>query len=187
MASDPLEAGGPELTVAVGRMREDWRAEEEEWSRAAAAQWAHGRRLVDVVRELMHRGDTIAVRAAGATFNGEVIHVGLDVARLRTASGVVDLHLAALTTGAGDRHVRLLAPVMVRITERARSGGRASGGGPETFRACLLEHETEATEVVVGFLLDDQARAHWRSGGTISAAALAMGERRISRSAGSRG
>jgi hypothetical protein len=52
----------------------------------------------------------------------------------------------------------LPAPVMLRVLERARSGGRA-GAGPDSFRACLLEHETDAVEVVVGsLLLEDELR-----------------------------
>lgn len=148
---DDLDAGGPDLGAAAGSMREAWRSEEEEWSRAAAAQWAHGRSLVDVARELMHRGDTVAVTAGDATFTGEVTDVGLDVLRLRTVAGPVDVQLAAVTTGTADRRqARLPAPVVLRVVERARSGGRSAGGGPETFRARLLENEADAVEVVVG-------------------------------------
>jgi len=153
-AADELDAGGPDLGAAAGSMREAWRVEEEEWSRAAAAQWAHGRTLVDIARELMHRGDTVAVTAGGATFTGEVTDVGLDVLRLRTAAGPVDVQLGAVTTGSGEhRHVRLPAPVVLRVIARARSGGRRAGGGPETFRARLLEHEADAAEVVIGSTL----------------------------------
>ncbi|MGI8797026.1 MAG: hypothetical protein ACR2IR_10685 [Acidimicrobiia bacterium] len=157
---DPLDAGGPDLAATAGRLRDEWRAEEEEWSRAAATQWAHGRRLVDIARELMHRGDAVAVTSGRATFTGVVTHVGADLLRLRTAAGSVDVHLAALTAGGdGGRHVRLPAPVLLRVVERARSGGRRAGGGADSFRACLLEHETEAVEVVVGsLLLDDELR-----------------------------
>ncbi|MGH9050193.1 MAG: hypothetical protein ACRDY4_10720 [Acidimicrobiia bacterium] len=153
-AGDELDAGGPDLGAAAGSMREAWRAEEEEWSRAAAAQWTHGRSLVDVARDLMHRGDTVAVTAAGATFTGEVTDVGFDVLRLRTASDVVDVQLALLTRGGGERrHARVAAPVVLRVIARARSGGRSAGGGPETFRARLLEHEAGAVEVSIGSTL----------------------------------
>jgi hypothetical protein len=153
-AADELDAGGPDLGAAAGSMREAWRAEEEEWSRAAAAQWAHGRSLVDIARELMHRGDTVAVTAGGTTFTGQVTDVGLDVLRLRTAAAPVDVQLATITTGSGERRsTRLAAPVLLRLVARARSGGRVSGGGPETFRARLLEHEADAAEVVIGSTL----------------------------------
>ncbi|MGQ0805151.1 MAG: hypothetical protein ACT4PI_14975 [Actinomycetota bacterium] len=157
---DPLEAGGPDLAATAGRLRDEWRAEEEEWSRAAAAQWTHGRRLVEIARELMHRGDGVAVTAARATFTGEVTHVGVDLLRVRTAGGSVDVHLAVLTAGGGGgRHVRLPAPVVLRVVERARSGGRRAGAGADSFRACLLEHEADAADVVVGTsLLEDDLR-----------------------------
>src|SRR5574341_358524 len=102
-SGDPLELD-PGLGGTAGRMRDDWRTDEEEWTRAAAAQWTHGRRLLDIARELMHRGDQVAVKAAGSTFTGEVVHVGADYLRLRTAGAPVDVHLAAVTSGSGDRH-----------------------------------------------------------------------------------
>jgi hypothetical protein len=152
-AGDVGDAGGPELGAATGSMREAWRTEEEEWSRAAAAQWAHGRSLVDVARELMHRGDTVSVTAGGAVFTGAVTDVGVDVMRVHTAAGAVDVQLAAVTTGSGEqRHIRLPAPVVLRVVERARSGGRSSGGGG-TFRARLLEHEADGIELAVGSAL----------------------------------
>jgi hypothetical protein len=158
-SGEPLDTGGPDLGATAGRLREEWRAEEEEWSRAAAAQWAHGRRLVDIARELMHRGDTVSVSTARSAFTGQVTHVGVDVLRLHTAGGLVDVHLAALTAGGdGGRHVRLPAPIVLRVLERARSGGRA-GAGPDTLRAGLLEYESDAVEVVVGsLLLEDELR-----------------------------
>ncbi len=152
--ADPLDAGQSELGDAGGAVREEWRAEEEEYARAAAAQWAHGRGLVDIARELMHRGDTVAVTTGAVTFTGVVAHVGLDVLRLATAAGSVDVRLAALTAGSGARrHTRLTAPVVLRITDRARAGGRRGGAGTETFRARLLEHEADAIEVRLGSLL----------------------------------
>ncbi len=151
---DEFDAGSPDLGAAAGSMREAWRADEEEWSRAAAAQWAHGRNLVDVARELMHRGDTVAVTAGDATFTGEVTDVGIDVLRLRTAAGSVDVQLVSLTTGTAERRLpRLPAPVVLRVVARARSGGRSAGGGPETFRARLLQHESDAVEVLIGSAL----------------------------------
>jgi hypothetical protein len=159
-SGDPLRTDAPDLGATAGRLRDEWRTEEEEWSRAAAAQWRHGRRLVDIARELMHRGDTVSVTTGRSAFTGQVTHVGTDVLRLLTAGRPVDVHLAALTVGGdGSRHVRLPAPVVLRVVARARSGGRRAGAGGDSFRACLLEHEAEATEVVVGsVLLEDEMR-----------------------------
>ena len=69
------------------------------------------------------------------------------------------MHIAAVTTGSDGRHIRLAAPVMIRVLERVRTGGRSAGAGPDSFRACFLAHETEATEVVAGsVLVDDELR-----------------------------
>jgi hypothetical protein len=155
-AGDAFDAADADLSTTAGSMREEWRADEEEWSRAAAAHWAHGRSLVDIARELMHRGDTVAVTAGETTFTGEVTDVGLDVLRLRTATGTVDLQLAAVTTGSGGRRAtRLPAPVVLRVVTRARSGGRRASGHATTFRARLLEHEADAIEVTLGSVLLD--------------------------------
>lgn len=140
-ATDEFDGGGSDLGAAAGSMREAWRAEEEEWSRAAAARWAHSRSLVDVARELMHRGDTVEVTAGDATFTGEVTDVGRDGLRLRTAAGIVDVQLGGP------------AAVVLRVVGRARSGGRRGTDPPTTFRARLLQREAGGAEVVVGSAL----------------------------------
>lgn len=151
---EAFDPGDADLGGAAASMREAWRADEEEWSRAAAAQWAHGRSLVDIARELMHRGDTVAVATGDATFTGEVTDVGVDVMRLRTGRGPVDVALALVTSGSGERRtVRLPAPVVVRVVARARSGGRRASGALSTFRARLLEHEADGAEVALGSVL----------------------------------
>ncbi len=108
----------------------------------------------------MHRGDRVAVTAGATTFTGTVTHVGLDVLRVGTPGGTTDVNLAAVTTGTGERRrARLPAPVVLRVIERARAGGRRASGGAETFRARLLEHEADSLAVVVGsFLLDEELR-----------------------------
>ena len=151
---DTFDAGDADLGATAGSMREAWRTDEEEWSRAAAAQWAHGRSLVDIARELMHRGDTMAVTAGDATFTGQVTDVGIDLLRVRTATGPVDVQLAAVTTGGGERRsLRLPAPVVLRVLTRARAGGRSASGWVTTFRARLLEYEADAVAVVLGSVL----------------------------------
>lgn len=158
--ADSSDAGGPDLGDAAGAMREAWRTEEEEYARAAAAQWAHGRQLVDIAHEVMHRGDTVAVTTGLVTFTGTVSHVGIDLLRLHTPSGVVDVNLAAVTTGSGERRqTRLLAPIVLRVVARARAGGRRAGGGTDTFRARLLEYEAEGAGVRLGSqLLQEELR-----------------------------
>jgi hypothetical protein len=147
--------GDADLGGMAGALREEWRAEEEEYARAAAAQWGHGRRLVDVARELMHRGDTVAVTAGDLTFSGQIVYVGVDLLQLQTADGgALDVQLALLTTAReGTRESRVAAPVVLRVVERARSGGRRPGPAADTFRARLLEHEADGVEVVLGSVL----------------------------------
>jgi hypothetical protein len=152
--ADSPHASRADLGEAAGAMREAWRAEEEEYARAAATQWAHGRRLIDIAYEMMHRGDTVAVTTGLVTFTGTVSHVGFDLLRVRVPSGVVDVNLATVTTGSGDsRQTRLPAPIILRVVARARAGGRRAGGGTETFRARLLEYEAEGVGVRLGSLL----------------------------------
>lgn len=141
--------GDPDLSGAGASLREEWRAEEEEYGRAAAAQWTHRRRLVDVATELMHRGDTVAITTAGATFTGTVTYVAEDLVTLRTPAGRVDVHAALPTTVGRDRAL-LPAPLVIRVVERARAGGLRPGPGVESFRARLHEYEADGREVVVG-------------------------------------
>ena len=122
---------------AASRARAEWRADEEEWTRAAIERWRHERSLLDLLRECMHRGDTIAVCLGGVTFTGRVAAVGDDIVALTLPDGRVDVR------GDGD------APLVVRITERARSGG-TRGDAVTTFRARLLELEMVADDVAIG-------------------------------------
>jgi hypothetical protein len=157
---DSNDAGRADLAGTAGAMREAWRSEEEEYTRAAATQWAHGRRLIDIAHDVMHRGDTVAISAGRVTFTGTVSHVGIDLLRVRTPAGLVDVNLAAVMTGSGaTRKTRLLAPIVLRVVARARAGGRRAGGGSETFRAQLLDYEAEGAMVRVGsVLLDEELR-----------------------------
>lgn len=141
---DDACTSAPGLARDAGEWREAWRCEEETWARAALERWWHERTLVERVRDLAHGGDTIAVTVASTvTFVGVVVAVGLDVAVLTTSSGPVDVRLASDVTGAP-------APVVVRVVQRARSGGRRADPGPLSLRTRLLAHETAGVEVVVG-------------------------------------
>lgn len=127
----------PELTVAASALREEWRLEEEEYTRAAEQHWAHSRTLRDVVRELMHRGDVIAIEVGHTTFSGTIVAVGDDYLQLLTPTGPVDVRLDGV-------------PLVVRVIERAQAGGCRAEPGSRSFRARLLEHEMTDGEITVG-------------------------------------
>jgi hypothetical protein len=133
-----------DLEPIFGAAREERRAEEEEYTRAAARQWARHRDLVDVVRELQHRGDTISVQVGDMVFVGVIDAIGRDYVRLRTEGGRVDLRLAASASDGTP------APVLVRVVSRARHGGRRAEADAPTFRARLLEYDGDEIEAVVG-------------------------------------
>ena len=135
--SDPLAdlATDPALAAEAAAARAEWRAEEEEWTRAEAERWAHQRSLADLAREYLHRGDTVEVYVAGARFRGLLSRVGDDWLRVETDGGAADVFL-----GAG---------VVLRRVVRARAGGRRDDGTVRTFRARLLELEAEGAPVIV--------------------------------------
>jgi hypothetical protein len=146
----------PDLARAGAAMRAEWREEEEEWMRAAAQHWAHGRSLHDVARDFMHRGDTIEAVAAGRVFTGSVEYVGDDFVEVRTNHGSVDVR-TTYDDGRGD----LLAPLVLRVVERARFGGHRGVPAASTMRARLLEREATARPAVLGStLLTDEVRGH---------------------------
>lgn len=133
--TDPLDRAG--LADAAAAVRAEWRAEEEEWARAALEHWQHQRTLLDVVRECMHRGDTVALRLLHTTFSGRVCGVGSDIVALDAPDGRVDVRV--------DAH----APLVVQVLERARAGG-TRGEGVTTMRARLFELEIDERAVEVG-------------------------------------
>jgi hypothetical protein len=117
-------------------MREEWRAEQEAATRDAAEQWRHSRTLLDLAREHMHRGDRVAITAAGHRTVGAIIEVASD-------------RIALLDeTTRTDVHVTDAVPLAFGVVERARAGGRA-GARTASFRARLLEMETVGARVVV--------------------------------------
>jgi hypothetical protein len=135
--TDPLE--GADIGDAASVVRAEWRADEEEWTRAGIERWRHERSLLDLLREGMHRGDTISLSLplGTPTFTGCVTAVGDDLVTLTLPDGPVDVRCDAE------------APVVVRVTERARSGG-TRGDTVTTFRARLLELEMSERDVEVG-------------------------------------
>jgi hypothetical protein len=116
------------LAAAAG-LRAQWRAEEEQWTRAALERWEHDRTLLDVLRACMHRGDTVALAFADRTFTGVVTAVGADLARVETVDGSVDAHLGAT------------AACSLRVITTARAGGERGDPSVATFRARLLHLE----------------------------------------------
>jgi hypothetical protein len=127
----------PDLARSASALREEWRLEEEEYTRAAEQHWEHSRTLRDVTRELMHRGDMTAIEVGDVTFTGTIVAVGDDYFQLATPAGAIDVRLAAV-------------PLLVRVIERAQAGGCRGEPGSRTFRARLLEHEMTGRELVVG-------------------------------------
>ncbi|MEX1007208.1 MAG: hypothetical protein WD271_05120 [Acidimicrobiia bacterium] len=134
--TDPLDRAG--LGDAAAAVRAEWRADEEEWTRAAVERWQHERTLLDVVRECMHRGDTLALRLPHATFTGRVCAVGDDIVALDVLGySRVDVRVTAHT------------PLVARVLERARAGG-TRGEGVTTFRARLFELEMDERDIELG-------------------------------------
>lgn len=145
-------ASDASLESVFGAAREDRRAEEEEYTRAAARQWARHRDLVDVVRQLQHRGDTLSMQVGDLIFIGVLDVVGDDYVQLGTDGGRVDI---PLLTSRDQRDPR---PVLVRVVERARAGGRRTRPSAQTFRARLIEYDGEEIEAVVGTTGHEQLR-----------------------------
>ena len=105
--------------------RAEWRADEEQWSRAALEQWEHRRSLADVVRDCMRRGDTATFAFVAHTWSGNVVAVGHDIARVDTGDTCVDLRLAAdapfvLRTRTADDLGGLDHGVLTTFTARLR-------------------------------------------------------------------
>jgi hypothetical protein len=128
-----------ELRVRAATVRAEWRAGEDEWTRAAYEQFEHARTLVDVARACLHRGDRVSFLVGDVTFTGTITAVGPDSARVQVGADpddVVDVHLG------------VAAGVVLRIDAHARAGG-SRGDGALSFRARALELE-EAPEVLVG-------------------------------------
>jgi hypothetical protein len=122
---------GEEATVA----RALWRAEEARWSRAALEQWEHGRGLVDVLRDVMHRGDEVSFVFANVTWSGRLVAVGDDLARVDRGHDIVEIRLGP------D------APFVLRT--RVADGDGCRGDGTATTFAARLR-ELDGTGVCIG-------------------------------------
>lgn len=135
---DPLEdlRRDPDLARTGAYVRAELRAEAEEYEALAAKDLARSRTLRDVAMSACHRGDLVEVLVASGRFVGRVVAAAGDLASLETATEAVD--------------VWLRAPLALRVVERARSGGRSTGGGAASFKARLAEHEASGVPLVVG-------------------------------------
>jgi hypothetical protein len=132
-------AGPPheeELARLDRAMRAELRAEAEAYEELAATGLLRERRLADVALELLSRGDVVAVAFAGVTFTGTLTHAAGDLACVRTALADVDVHLGA--------------PLVLRVVERTRAGGRSRRRDPASFGARLREHEASGALVGLG-------------------------------------
>ncbi|MDQ3710266.1 MAG: hypothetical protein M3387_13350 [Actinomycetota bacterium] len=125
----------------MSRRDPDDRAEDEAYEELAARDLLRGRDLADVALELLHRGDEVAVHAAGRRFTGTLVHAAGNVACLGTALGTVDLHVGATTTW--------------QVLTRQRRGGVGRAGGAASFKARLGEHEAVGTMLQMGITSPD--------------------------------
>jgi hypothetical protein len=115
--------------------RAQWRADEDEWSRAALEHWEHGRGLVDVARDCMHRGDTVTIVFASVAWSGGIVAVGHDVVCIDAGSARVDVRIAP------D------APFVLRV-RRGSAGPAQARGVITTFVARV--RELDGTAVCIG-------------------------------------
>lgn len=121
---DNFEDLSRELRERVGpEVRADAEASEAD----AATVEMRRRQLHDVARELASRGDEITVFAGDRSARGTLTYARGDIAELATASGPIDVHLAA--------------GVALRVDHRVVAGGTDPRSGSDTLRARLLEHE----------------------------------------------
>ena len=116
----------------------DWRDEQEQVSRDAAAVRRHGLDVRDRLREAMARGDRVWVVTSGTRIVGQVIEVDDDLLSLRTLGGRTDIRLDPVPR------------IAIGSVEVAAGSGRTpplSSGG---FRGRLLDAETSGADYVVG-------------------------------------
>jgi len=125
----------PEDSLATfsATLREEWRREEEELTRAAHEQWQHGRSLAELAADWMAQGDTVNVSWGGFSFRGTVVEIGPDRVALQTGAGLVDIRLGARSFFS---------------VEPTRGEGTTPVAGT-SMRGKLLEYETSREPVTI--------------------------------------
>src|SRR2546429_9219188 len=83
------------------------------------------------------------MRLGESSFRGFIDAVGADYVQLRPPGGRVDIALVV-------SHERTPVPLVIRVVERAREGGRRAEPLARTFRARLLEYAGEEIDAVIG-------------------------------------
>ena len=129
-ADDPYEELARELRQGVGA---EWRDEAEITERETHLGSLRKRRLEDVAREAMHRGDIVTAMVAGRSAKGSVMFVGTDYLVLQTTSQTLDI---------------VLHRAVLRIEARP-GGGHTTRGGSATFKARLAEYEQTGEPVTL--------------------------------------
>lgn len=134
-ADDPFEELARELRQGVGA---EWSEEAEITERETHLGSLRKRRLADVAREAMHRGDVVSALVGRRSVKGSVMFVGADYLVIQTASQTLDIVL--------DRAV-------LRIETRP-GGGHTTRGGSATFKARLAEYEQTGEPVTLHLIGD---------------------------------
>lgn len=129
-ADDPYEELARELRQGVGA---EWRDEAEITERETYLGRLRRRKLADVTREAMHRGDVVTVMVGGRSVRGPAMFVGTDYVVIQTASQTLDI---------------VLDLAVLRV-EPQPGGGHTTRGGSATFKARLAEYEQTGEPVTL--------------------------------------
>jgi hypothetical protein len=116
-------------------VRAEWRAEEDQWSRAALEHWEHSRTLADVLRDAHQRGDVVSFAFPSTTWSGVIRGVGHDVVRIDPGDG-----------NALDVRIGPDVPFVLHLRDAARQAPW-SRDPLTTFRARLRELDGSAVRI----------------------------------------
>ncbi len=153
-----------DLRARAAAVQREWRADEEEWSRAALEHFRHRRTIVDVLRDAMHRGDIVVIGDDPGAPRGAVRHVGDDWCRVDAIGGVTEVPLPGRAA-------------FVRVVERSPHGGTTGDAdAPATWRARLLEFEESGESYGVQLANGETLRGHLRVGADHVVVVEAVGE-----------